>query len=154
MPLDTSRLAQTVSQTRHTSVPLDLRLLDSLPPRSASLGPILEGQLPTPSPSAVPSLEFASDKSVPTKTLRRDKTKSKVWGIFGGGKKKDKKDKVEASPESKPRHAFEVRPVDGESPNDCSTPLTCSSFRCPSLAHYRDAPICLDWVLTERCTRS
>ena len=118
LSLDDSRIARAIPHQRPTSVPLISSSSDGASPRSASLGRIVEAGLPSSPSSAAPSLEHSSDsdESHHIKTMRKEKTRSRVWSIFGGGRKKDKKDKVEASPEPKLRHAFEVRPVDGESP--------------------------------------
>lgn len=111
----TSMLDRAASQSssHRISAPMPLHtILQDLPPRNASLGRILDhGKLPTPISATFNDKVFQSDH----KALKKEKTKSKVWGIFGGKKKEKDKDKAKVdSPEVEPRHAFEGRPVEGE----------------------------------------
>ena len=73
--------------------------------------------LPSPSSltfSAGSSPRDEHKKRVDVKTLKKEKTKSKVWGIFGGGKRIKEKEKQVESPQPKSRPAFEIRPAEGK----------------------------------------
>ena len=79
------------AQQRHVSAPLPSSpaILANPPPRSASLGRVLNStQLPSPPPSATKSTHLTLEKVVVDKSMSRNKTRSKVWGIFKSKKGK------------------------------------------------------------------
>ncbi|KAK4686250.1 hypothetical protein P7C73_g3889, partial [Tremellales sp. Uapishka_1] len=59
--------------------------LVQLPPTSASLGRVLH-------PTRMQPVSPVSPMRPEERTLKKEKTKSKVWGFLGGGKKKEKED--------------------------------------------------------------
>ncbi|WVQ79720.1 hypothetical protein IAT38_001820 [Cryptococcus sp. DSM 104549] len=104
--VETIRETIRVSEARRVSAPLPAHIIHSdLPPRSASLGKLLgssiqQNHLPElPEVPAETSDEPAPGPKVvvegPKKTLKKEKTKSKVWGLLGRSKSKKSKIQVE-----------------------------------------------------------
>ncbi|WRT68579.1 uncharacterized protein IL334_005557 [Kwoniella shivajii] len=76
-------------EKRPVPAPLSQTSLTNLPPRSASLGKLLGSSVAAPL-SQLPESPIESEE--PIKILKKEKTKSRVWGLLGGNK--SKKDKV------------------------------------------------------------
>ncbi|WVF67509.1 hypothetical protein IAT40_002265 [Kwoniella sp. CBS 6097] len=88
---------QPVDGSRHASAPMAAQApLTDLPPRSASLGKLLGSTMvPTVLPD-VPESPIETEEEV--ETLKREKTKSKVWGLLGRNRSKKAKAQAEAEP--------------------------------------------------------
>ncbi|WWC63483.1 uncharacterized protein I303_106086 [Kwoniella dejecticola CBS 10117] len=82
--------AVSITEQRRISAPLGPAPLVDLPPRAASLGRVLGATMAAPLPQLPESPIEAED--VPIKTLKKEKTKSRVWGLLG--RNKSKKEKV------------------------------------------------------------
>ncbi|TYJ53515.1 hypothetical protein B9479_005846 [Cryptococcus floricola] len=86
-------------QPRQVSAPLPPHIASDLPPAPTSLGralgsaPLVFAPLP-----GVPEAPPAVVVEAPKKTLKKEKTKSKVWGLLGRSKSKKSKAPVEAAP--------------------------------------------------------
>ncbi|WWC90533.1 uncharacterized protein L201_005469 [Kwoniella dendrophila CBS 6074] len=89
-------MAKTNVEQRRVSAPLTQHVHTDLPPRSASLGKLLGTTMAAPLPQVVESPIEAEEQ--PIRTLKKEKTKSRVWGLLG--RNKSKKEKVKVPSES------------------------------------------------------
>ncbi|KAK6910839.1 hypothetical protein I203_104873 [Kwoniella mangroviensis CBS 8507] len=80
----------TTMEQRRVSAPLTSAPLVDLPPRSASLGKLLGNTMAAPLPQ-LPESPIEPEEPL-IKTLKKEKTKSRVWGLLG--RNKSKKEKV------------------------------------------------------------
>ncbi|WWD02210.1 hypothetical protein V865_000248 [Kwoniella europaea PYCC6329] len=87
----------TVEQ-RRVSAPLASAPLVDMPPRSASLGKLLGSTMAPPLPQ-LPESPIEADEP-PIKTLKKEKTKSRVWGLLGRNKSKKEKVKIPSNGEA------------------------------------------------------
>ncbi|OCF39113.1 hypothetical protein I317_07096 [Kwoniella heveanensis CBS 569] len=82
---------------RHVSAPMPAQVpLTELPPRSASLGRLLGSSTVATALPDVPESPIEAEEEI--KTLKREKTKSRVWGFLGRNKSKKTKDQVDPEP--------------------------------------------------------
>jgi len=101
----------TLFQHGHAALGPSPNILLDLPARSNSLG-VTHNTFGTLSSNSSPRSN--NIREVEIKTLKKEKTKSKVWGIFGGGKKVKEKEKKVDSPDPKSKPALDIRTVEGE----------------------------------------
>ncbi|WVW85433.1 hypothetical protein I302_107471 [Kwoniella bestiolae CBS 10118] len=82
-------------EQRRVSAPLTQAPLVDLPPRSASLGKLFGTTMAAPLPQ-LPESPIEAEE-LPVKTLKKERTKSRVWGLLGRNKSKKEKVKVESN---------------------------------------------------------
>ncbi|WVQ95117.1 hypothetical protein IAU59_002211 [Kwoniella sp. CBS 9459] len=88
---------QPTNGQRHVSAPMPaVAPLTELPPRSASLGKLLGGSMIAGALPGVPESPVEAEEEI--RTLKREKTKSKVWGLLGRNRSKKAKAPIEQEP--------------------------------------------------------